>query len=244
MSPADIIISILGLSIAGLVKGASGVGYSTTALPIVALGVGLDHAMPLVLLPSIASNLSVMISAKEFRPIFVRFRALYFALLPGLLTGLYLLSVVTVHNAGRVLGFVILAYAIFALSSPALQISHYRERIFNIPVGYLNGFINGLTGSQILPIVPYSLSLGLTPDGTVQLTNIAFTISSLVMLAGLHRIGFMDGTVFMLSAAGVVPGILGVALGTRLRKRIKPETFRKVVLVLLAIMALLLMTSR
>ncbi|MGD9670544.1 MAG: sulfite exporter TauE/SafE family protein [Hyphomicrobiaceae bacterium] len=244
MTPAEIAIAIAGLGLAGLVKGATGIGYSTTALPIVALGIGLERAMPLVLLPSITSNLSVMLSAGEFRQTLKRFRVLYIGLIPGLLTGLYMLSIVAVHNAARALGLVILAYATYALFSPALHIGHDRERTFNVPVGFLNGFINGLTGSQIMPIVPYSLSLGLSPDATVQLTNIVFTISSLIMIGGLHRIGFLDGTVLLLSAAGVLPGLLGVVIGTKLRKRITPETFRKVVLLLLCAMALLLITTR
>ncbi len=244
MTLNEIVIAIIGLGTAGLVKGATGIGYSTTALPIVALAIGLEHAMPLVLLPSITSNLSVMVSAGEFSPMLFRFRALYLALFPGLLSGLFLLATLDVNHAGRVLGVVILAYAIYALSRPALKLGNHRERMFNVPVGYLNGLINGLTGSQLMPIVPYSLSLGLSPDGTVQLTNIAFTISSLVMLGGLYRIGFLDGAVLLLSAAGVLPGLLGVAVGTRLRKKIKAETFRKAVLLLLCVMAVLLIVNR
>lgn len=244
MTSSEIVIAIVGLALAGLVKGAAGVGYSTTALPIVALGIGLDQAMPIVLLPSISSNLSVMLTAGEFRQTLVRFRLLYAALVPGLLAGLYVLSMVTAKDAARVLGFVILVYAIYALSRPALQIPGERQRWLNVPVGFFNGLINGITGSQIMPIVPYALSLELSPDGSVQLMNIAFTISSAIMLAGLHRIGFLDGTTFALSAAGVVPGLIGVAAGTRLRRRIKPETFRKVVLLLLCAMALLLITNR
>lgn len=244
MTFSEIVIAIAGLALAGLVKGAAGVGYSTTALPIVALGIGLDHAMPIVLLPSISSNLSVMFTAGEFRQIFVRFRLLYMALVPGLMSGLFVLSMVTPNDAARVLGFVILAYAAYALSRPALQIRSDHQRWLNMPVGFLNGLINGITGSQIMPIVPYALSLELSPDGSVQLMNIAFTISSVIMLAGLHRIGFLDGMTFALSAAGVVPGLIGVAAGTRLRKRIRPETFRKVVLLLLCAMALLLITNR
>ncbi len=243
MTLPEIIIAIIGLGCAGLVKGATGIGYSTTALPIVALAVGLDHAIPLVILPSITSNLSVMISAGDFRPMLIRFRALYLALLPGLLTGLYLLSSVPVNHAGRVLGVVILMYATYALTRPALNLGHRAERVLNVPVGYLNGLINGLTGSQLLPIVPYSLSLGLSPAAIVQFTNIAFTISSLIMIAGLYRIGFLNGTVFLLSAAGVVPGLFGVSVGTRLRKKIQPETFRKGVLLVLCVMAMLLITN-
>ncbi len=244
MNSTEILVAIIGLAAAGVVKGATGIGYSTTALPIIALSIGLDRAMPLVILPSISSNLSVMVSAGEFRAMLVRFRWLYAALLPGLVAGLYLLTRVDTHNAARVLGAVILTYATYALVRPAIATPSHRERYLNAPVGFLNGLFNGMTGSQIMPVVPYALSLNLSPDAVVQLTNIAFTLSSLVMLIGLNRVGFLDGPVLLLSASGVPIALLGVALGTRLRKRLQPRAFRKAVLLLLCAMALLLIAGR
>jgi uncharacterized membrane protein YfcA len=244
MNFTEILVAIIGLAAAGVVKGATGIGYSTTALPIIALSIGLDRAMPLVILPSISSNLSVMVSAGEFRAMLVRFRWLYAALLPGLVAGLYLLTRVDTHNAARVLGAVILTYATYALVRPAIATPSHRERYLNAPVGFLNGLFNGMTGSQIMPFVPYALSLNLSPDAVVQLTNIAFTLSSLVMLIGLNRVGFLDGPVLLLSASGVPIALLGVALGTRLRKRLQPRAFRKAVLLLLCAMALLLIAGR
>jgi uncharacterized membrane protein YfcA len=244
MTLDEIVIAIIGLAIAGLVKGATGIGFSTTGLPIIALSIGLDRAMPLVLLPSISSNLSVMLSAGEFRVMLSNYRWLYVALLPGLICGLFLLTRIDTHNAARVLGAIIIAYVAYALIRPGLSVPKTYERWLNAPTGFVNGLLNGLTGSQILPVVPYALSLGLTPDGIIQITNIAFTLSSLVMIVGLNRIGFLDGATFLLSAAGVVPGLIGVAAGTRLRKRIQPQAFRKAVLVVLMGMAALLIIGR
>jgi uncharacterized membrane protein YfcA len=244
MTLDEIVIAIIGLAIAGLVKGATGIGFSTTGLPIIALSIGLDRAMPLVLLPSISSNLSVMLSAGEFRVMLTHYRWLYVALLPGLICGLFLLTRIDTHNAARVLGAIIIAYVAYALIRPGLSVPKTYERWLNAPTGFLNGLLNGLTGSQILPVVPYALSLGLTPDGIIQITNIAFTLSSLVMIVGLNRIGFLDGTTFLLSAAGVVPGLMGVAAGTRLRKRMQQQAFREAVLVVLMGLAVLLIIGR
>lgn len=240
MSASELAVAAAGLFIAGLVKGATGVGYSTTALPIIALGLGLDRAMPLVLLPSMASNVTVMLGAGEFRSTFHRFRWLYVALLPGLAAGLALLGSIPPSTAARVLGCVIVAYAIYALWRTPLTLSASAERRLNVPVGLLNGFINGLTGSQILPSVPYALSLGLSSDGVVQLTNVVFTLSSLVMLFGLSRIGYLDATTFLLSAAGLLPALAGVKIGAQLRRRIPVETFRRLVLATLAVLGVLL----
>ena len=44
------------LLFAALVKGTTGLGFSTSALPFLTLAVGLERALPLVLVPSIASS--------------------------------------------------------------------------------------------------------------------------------------------------------------------------------------------
>ena len=244
MTPAEISIAIAGLAFAGLVKGATGIGYSTSALPIIALAIGLERAMPLVLLPSLSSNLSVMFSAGEFGSTLHRFRWLYVALLPGLVCGLSALAWISADNAAHVLGAIIVGYVVYTTWKPTLVIPKAVEPYLNFPVGFANGFINGLTGSQLLPIVPYGLSLDLSPNTFIQFANIGFTLSSLIMLVGLQRIGFLDTHTFVVSLAGVVPGLAGVALGTRIRRAISPDVFRRRALAVLAAMGVLLMLAR
>lgn len=243
MTIPEMVIALIGLVVAGLVKGVTGVGFSTTALPIIALGLGLERAMPLVLLPSIASNVAVMATADGFGAALSRFRLLFIALLPGLAAGLAALSLVDAHVAARVLGVVLLAYAAYALARPTLSLPEGAERLLNVPVGLLNGFINGLTGSQIMPVVPYGLALGLHPDAVLQLTNITFTLSSLLMLVGLAKVGFLDQTTLAMSAVGVVPALAAVALGAAARQRLAPGMFRRLVLVTLIGLAVMLIAG-
>ncbi|MFV0369458.1 MAG: TSUP family transporter [Hyphomicrobiaceae bacterium] len=244
MTPLEITFAFAGLAIAGLVKGATGMGFSTTALPIIALSIGLERAMALVLLSSLSSNISVMVSAGEFRATLFRFRWLFLALFPGLAAGLWGLAWISPDRAAHFLGAIILGYVIYTFWKPALAIPQGAERMLNIPVGILNGFINGLTGSQIVPVVPYGLSLNLSPHAFIQLTNIAFTLASLVMLVGLRKIGFLDTGTFLVSAVGIIPGLLGVGVGTRMRRAITPETFRKIALAVLGVLSVLLMVGR
>ena len=133
---------------AGLVKGVTGLGYTTSALPVITLAVGLHTAMPLVLFPSMASNLTVMVGAGHFRTTLRRFLLLYLALLPGLGLGLALVLTADQDLAASVLGLVIIVYCAFAFWRPALRLTERQERTMQIPVGLLNGLINGFTGSQ------------------------------------------------------------------------------------------------
>jgi uncharacterized membrane protein YfcA len=231
-----IFLAALGLCVAGLVKGAAGMGFSTTALPLLVLALGVEKAMPLVLIPSMSSNVFVMIESGEFGAMVRRFWLLLLCLLPGLVLGIWCLSVVDRGLAAAALGSIIVVYGVYALTRPVLRLPQHLERPLQVPVGIANGFVNGLTGSQIFPLPPYLLMLDLKPNQFTQTNNIAFTLSSLVMMAGLTTIGFMTKEIFLLSIAGIVPTYLAVKAGGMIRNRIDPDTFRKVVICVLMVL--------
>ena len=232
----------LGYFIAGMVKGATGLGYSTTALPILTLAIGLRAAMPLVLVPSMASNLAVMVNAGHFRETVQRFWPLYCALVPGLVLGLTLLLGVNQDRAAAVLGVVIVGYCLFALLQPTLVLPERFQGWLQIPVGFVNGVVNGMTGSQIMPLVPFMLSLQLDADRFVQAVNVGFTLSSLVMMVGLSRGGVLTPQVLALSIAGIVPAVIGGWVGSALRRRLPEAGFRRLVLVVLLVLGALLVS--
>ena len=227
---------------AGLVKGVTGLGYTTSALPVITLAVGLHTAMPLVLFPSMASNLTVMVGAGHFRTTLRRFLLLYLALLPGLGLGLALVLTADQDLAASVLGLVIIVYCAFAFWRPALRLTERQERTMQIPVGLLNGLINGFTGSQIIPLVPFMLSLRLEADRFVQAVNIGFTLSSLVMVFGLSQVGLLNWSTLLFSVAGIVPAILGSWVGAILRRRLPDTRFRLFVLSVLIVLGAILVS--
>ena len=83
-----IALAIFGFFFAGFVKGTTGLGFSTTCLPFLVLALGLERAMPLVLIPSITSNILVMREVGNFGTAIKRFWPMYLATLPGLVIGL------------------------------------------------------------------------------------------------------------------------------------------------------------
>jgi uncharacterized membrane protein YfcA len=231
---------VLALLAAGIVKGVTGIGYSTTALPLLALTVGLKTGMPLVLLPSISSNLLVMRDAGGVRDAIDRYWLVYLAVLPGLGLGLAVLPRTDEVVAAAVLGMVLATYAGSTLAGGVRSLPRRLESAARLPVGFATGFINGLTGSQVMPLVPYLLSLDLPPSLFVQACNISFTMSSLVMLAGLAWVGLLGWAELALSLAGIVPALLGVAIGTAIRRRLDARSLRNLVLVVLLVTGLAL----
>ncbi len=221
---------------AALVKGATGLGFSTICLPFLVTAIGLRETLPLLIVPSLSSNLMVMVEAGHFFSTLGRFWPLFASALPGIAVGLALLAWVDPRLAAAVLGIVLIAYCLFALARPEMRLPARLERPLGPPVGIVTGVINGLTGAQVMPVLPYLLVLRLGPGQFVQAINCWGTLSSLVMAVGLSKLGFMTWETFLVSAAGLVPVYVGVKLGIRVRRWFSPDGFRRAVLVLLIFM--------
>ena len=98
--------------VAAGIKGLTGIGFSTSCLPIMALRLDLKVAIPFVIIPSIVSNFAVMAQAGSFREVVKRFWPLYLATLPSLLLGLMILVAIDINLAKAILGVVLIAYAL------------------------------------------------------------------------------------------------------------------------------------
>jgi len=226
-------LAALGLLLAGIIKGTTGLGYSSCALPFLVASVGLKTAIVLLVIPAMLSNVFVMFNTGHFRETLRRFWLLYAATLPGIVFGIVMLVWIDQRIATRTLGFLTIVYALLALLRPNLALDSRLERPLQIPVGVLNGFFTGLTGSQMLPLLPYMLALRLDPDRLVQANNIAVTLASVFLATALFVSGLMTWPILQISIAAVVPALVGVQLGSRARRHIPAAIFRTLVLVLL-----------
>ncbi|HEV3310024.1 MAG TPA: sulfite exporter TauE/SafE family protein, partial [Chloroflexota bacterium] len=143
-----------------------------------------------------------------------------------------------------VLGLLIIGYALFGLAQPSLSLPPSFERPLRIPVGFLNGFLTGLTGSQVLPLIPYVLALHIDTDRTVQAINLAITITSTFLLVGLYQSGVMSLPSLGLSLGAVLPAMAGIHVGTKARSFIPVQHFRIVVQIVLGLLGFLLVAKQ
>lgn len=223
---------------AALLKGVTGLGFSTLCLPALALFLEPRAAIPLVILPSLLSNVLVMAGGGGTGTALRRFWLVYLSALPGLFVGVSLLAAIDSAISRAILGAILVAYALWALRTQTLRLPPTTEARLRAPVGFCNGVINGLTGSQVMPVLPYLLSLNLERDLFLQAINLAFTSASLVMLLLLNRVGLLSAATLQVSAIGAVAVVLGVTLGARIRKRLPEGRYRQLVLAFLLVLGL------
>ena len=220
---------------AAFLKGITGLGFSTICLPILTTFLDLKTSIPLVIVPSLSSNVLVMVQAGRFGEALRRFWPLYVSAIPGVVLGVSVLTSVKGSLSRAILGGVLFLYALWALRAKDEGLPKHVEAWLTGPVGFITGVVNGVTGSQVMPILPFLLALKLHKDLFVQAINLSFTLSSLIMLALLSRVGLLTVNLVSMAVLGIAPVALGIVLGGRLRRALPEDGFRKAVLVFLLV---------
>lgn len=233
LGSVEFAIAGLGLFSAGVAKGVTGIGYSTCALPFLVMAVGLPRAMAIIIIPAIVSNFSLMWSAGGMGQAVRRFWRFYVAIIPGIATGAVVLKIIDAQVAIQLLGAVTLSYVVIATVRPDFSLAPAVERLLAVPAGFANGVLTGLTGSQIIPLMPYMMALKLSAAEQVQAVNLAVVLASLALGGALLATGHISWGVLGFSALGTVPAILGVHAGNLVRNRLSTQRFRQATLAML-----------
>lgn len=220
---------------AAFIKGLTGLGFVSLCLPIIALFMKLEEAIPLVVLPSLLSNVMLIYQTGRLKQSLSRFWLLYISAFPGIYVGVVILNSVGNYAAKIVLGILSIAYSLLLLLKINISIPENKESILSVPVGFTNGFLNGLTGTQIIPMLPYLLSLRLDRNGMINAINVGFTLSITVLLIVFKEQNLINLDTILYSIIGGLPVVAGIYLGGKLRHRVSEERFRFAVLIILII---------
>lgn len=229
-------LAFSALFIAGVIKGVTGLGYASCALPLLVVAVGLPSAMALIVVPAVATNVGLAITAGGLRETIARFKLLYLAMIPGILVGGQLLILASAVLAVQMLGFVIVTYALLALARPQFLLPPSWHMPLQMPTGFFNGVMTGLTGAQVMPLFPYIMSLDLEPQRMVQAINLAVIIGTSMMALGLMYHGMLTLALAGLSSLAAVPALLGVACGNATRRLLPVSAFRRISLLTLLLL--------
>jgi hypothetical protein len=179
----------------------------------------------------------------QFKSTILRFWPMLLATIPGLILGLWVLSEIDGDRAKVVFGLVLLMWCGFSFLKPDLRLPGGLEERLAPVSGICTGFLNGLTGSQVMPAVPFLMSLYLGRNAFIQAANCSFTMSSLIMMAGLGHLGLFTGTDVLISTLGVVCVFVGVRFGTAIREGLSESAFRNIILTMLTMMSISLLMS-
>ena len=240
--PAIIAAIIATFLLAGAVKGVIGLGLPTVSLGLMTAVLDLPSAMALMILPSLVTNLWQGVVGGHLRLLLMRLWPFLGMATVTIWLGAQALSHVDLSWLSALLGALLVAYAGLNLAGVRLSISSHREPLAGPAFGLVNGMLTGMTGSFVVPGVLFLQAIGLTRDQLVQAMGLLFTLSTAALALALGTGGLWTAELGAASALAVLPAILGMMLGARIRGRLSETAFRRVFFLSILILGVYIVT--
>ena len=237
--PLEILAFVAGaFFIAGIVKGLTGLGLPAMSLGLLLLALELRDAMVILVIPLFATNIWQGVTGGHVRAMLTRLWPLFATGVIGIWFAVGVMVTANPAILAIMLGIILAGYAAYSLSTPQIKPPGRWEIILSPLAGAITGIIGGLTGSMAVPSVPYMQALGIKRDALIQAMGIWFCLGSIALGGALGGRGALPVDLAIVSAGAVIPAIVGMDVGRRLRQRLSEELFRKVFLTALILLGL------
>ena len=251
--PTDLLLLVAVVVVAGAVNGVAGFGFALVGTAALAAVVDRPAtAVVVMIVPILAVNLSLVreLSAAELRRCARRFGPLVGAALVGTLAGLVVLDRLPAGPLRIGLGLLSLGFVATRQRAVALPgRSAVERRCFAestpamVGVGLVSGLLFGGTNVGV-QLIAYLRSRGLAHATFVGVVAMVFLGLNAVRVGAAGLLGlYPSRAVALASVAAAVPALAGVAVGRRLRARVRESWRRRVVLGLLVVVGVRLVAG-
>jgi uncharacterized membrane protein YfcA len=236
--PTTLTIVILVLALGGALKGAIGAGSPVVAVPVLSLFFGVPFAVAIFVLPNLLSNLWQGWTHRADR-------------LPGRFTFGFALSGAIGAGIGSVMlarlpsellmlivALAVLAYVAFKLARPHWVLTMEAGQRLVIPAGILGGMMQGAGGISAPVSVTFLNALKPGRRAFIATISVFFAAMSLVQIPALWSLGILTPERIGLSLLACIPLFGAMPLGARAARHVSGETFDRLLLGLLTLIAL------
>lgn len=222
--------------LAGFVKGVTGMGLPTVSMGLLGIFMPLPVAAALLVIPSFVTNVLQLFSGPSVWRIIRRLWLMMVLIVLGTVAGASLLIRVSPVWSSLGLGLALMIYAVYALISPVLTVSTASEKWLSPLIGGLTGLVTGATGVFVMPAVPFLQSLAWSKEELVQALGLSFTVSTVALAIGLFHHNALPMQSLTLSLLSIVPALMGMWCGQKVRARISAKQFRRCFLLFLLVL--------
>jgi uncharacterized protein len=231
MSLLQIVVIAVAFIIAGVAKGAIGMGMPPIAIGLMSFAVPLESAIAIMVVPTMVTNIWQAIYGGGFRPLMRRFGSMAVTAMIGILAvGLLLSDLGSPGTTGWV-GVLLVLYSVIALTPWRPHVPRRIEPWANPLIGLASGAVAGSTGVAAVPFLPYMQSLEMDRHELVQALGIMFVFITGMLAVSLALHGAYHLANSVAGVAAVAPTMVGVWIGQHARRRLSPETFRRVFII-------------
>ena len=214
--------------LAGVVKGVIGMALPTVSLGVLAATLGLKEAIILMLVPSIVTNIWQGVTGGCLFPLMKRLWLLLVAMLVGIWFAAEALAMPDTSILEVLLGITLIVYGFLGLTNLQLPSVNKGEFWFSPIIGMTTGLLAGLTGSTVLPVVPYLQTLKMSRGEFIQAMGICFSVAALGIGISLGGRDMLRLDLGLLSVIGVLPALIGMVVGKAIRDQLSEPRFKQI----------------
>ena len=214
--------------LAGLLKGAIGVGFQSVGIAFLTIITNLPNAISLLLIPSLVTNLWQAVAGRELFTILIRLWPLIITACVMVWFGTVALTTVSIAFLSAFLGILLIFYSTLSLFGLRFEVKIKNEWWLAPFIGLINGLLTGMTGIFVIPCVFYFNSIGFRKDTLVQAMGILFTALTLMLIVSLKMNNILSLELSGWSAFAILPSIIGVFIGQLIRKMISEDIFKRI----------------
>ncbi len=227
-SPIFLVILAVVLLVAGTVNGLAGFGFALVGTMALATVIAPSTAVVLMIIPILSANVTLVseLSVAELESCRRRFWPLILAALAGTILGMIVIDRLPGAPVRVGLGLITLAFVLNRQSVvPVPDIGDGNEidregTGVMVAVGGVSGLLFGATNVGV-QLVAYLRSFDLSHGLFVSVVAMVFLGINAIRVGAAGALGlYPSAAIFGLSVAAVVPAVLGVATGRKLRQRV------------------------
>jgi uncharacterized membrane protein YfcA len=223
----------------------SGFGFALVAMTFLPAVIGIYQATPLVALVMATIEIFLLAHYREALKV-TAIWPIIASSIAGIPLGILFLSRLDEKFTMTVLGVVIVTYALYAIMevfTHLIRLPELKHKAWAYLAGFFAGILGGAYNTSGPPVIIYGHSKRWPTAEFKSNLQGFFVISSLIIVLGHAWNHNFSSTVWGYFLWSIPAMMIGIIAGIRLDKYIKPEIFRRVVLVLLLIMGMRLILT-
>ena len=223
-----------------LARSTFGFGDAVIAMPLLLLFTAPTFAAPLVALLSIVGAIIIAAEARAH----LDWKAagkLVLAAAPGLLVGVYALTVLRTETIQQVLGTLLVVYGLFSLLGPR-DLNPISTR-WVWPFGFVAGFFAGSLSAAGPPVVVFATLRRWDPQRIRATLQGYFLIVSIGVVITHAIAGLWTRDLFVATAASLPGMFIAIALGRLANQKLDPTRFRAALIIILIALGVLMWTT-
>ncbi len=243
LSIAALAGSFFGLLLGGFSKGALGLGLPLIAVPILSMFMPIPQALAILTVPVFITNIWQAMQGGNLGTVVKRFWPMTIALVIGIGLGTQLLVRLDQKTLYLIMGTVVLIQPAVRLLKPNFVLSLSAQRWVGPSMAAGGGLLGGVSGFYGPPLMVYLAMLKLPKDLFTATIAMLFFVGGLSLAIFLAQLDVMNQSNLILSTAALIPAVLGIFIGQKIRARISQKQFERAITVAMLLIGLSLLSK-